>query len=561
MAKRDDIPTADTSEIERLIERVKQGKLEQQDADMLERLLRLLLRLVDLVEQKNASIKRLKRLIFGPKSDKRQATGEQPEGSSAGSGEEQTTQSEAEQKTTESAETERQSASTTECSSSDQAPRRRGHGRRAARSYSGAQRVLCQNPKFKVGAKCPDALCGGRLFNTNDPRIFIRFTGQPFVGATLYEREVLRCSACQERVAAPLPEGVGSERYDATADVAITLARYGAGMPFHRLARLQESCGVPLCESVQFERCETVADAALPVFLKMRELAANGDVIHTDDTRVKILDCIKQDQESPETENDGRRATQTSGIVVKTGEAVIALYQSGRQHAGENLDDLLAERWLDLAPPIQMADALAANFSGKRKTIEAKCLVHGRRKFTEIEESFPRECARVLDAIKEVYRIEAETEGMNAGARLLHHRTGSGPVMEELREWIEKQFRERQIEPNSVLGQALRYLLRHWEGLTRFLSVAGAPLDNNLAERVLKRFVLMRKNSLFYKTEHGAAIGDILLSLIETCRLNRSDAWQYLVWLVRHKSLARSSPEKCLPWNYAREELEEAVAA
>jgi len=193
-------------------------------------------------------------------------------------------------------------------------------------------------------------------------------------------------------------------------------------MPFHRLARLQDSCGVPLAESVQFERSETVADAALPVFLRMRELAADGDVIHTDDTRVRILDCFKQDREL---EDDERRATQTSGMVVKTGEAVIALYQ------------------------------------------------------------------------------------------IMHHQARSGPVMGELREWIEKQFADKHVEPNSSLGQALRYVLKHWDGLTKFLSVAGAPLDNNLAERVLKRFVLMRKNSLFYKTEHGAAIGDILLSLIE----------------------------------------------
>lgn len=318
---------------------------------------------------------------------------------------------------------------------------------------------------------------------------------------------------------------------------------------------------MPLAESVQFERCETVADAALPVFLRMRELAADGDVMHTDDTPVKILDCLKQDRELTETQDDQRRATQTSGIVVKTGEAVIGLYQSGRRHAGENLDDLLDQRQPDLGAPIQMADALAANFSGKHKTIKSKCLVHGRRKFIGIEENFPRECARVLEAIKEVYRIERETEGMNAQERLLHHQARSGPVMGELGEWIEEQFRVRQVEPNSSLGQALRYLLRHWEGLTKFLSVAGAPLDNNLAERVLKRFVLMRKNSLFYKTEHGAAIGDILLSLIETCRLNRVNAWEYLVWLVRHKSLARSDPDQCLPWSYAREEVEESVAA
>jgi hypothetical protein len=98
---------------------------------------------------------------------------------------------------------------------------------------------------------------------------------------------------------------------------------------------------------------------------------------------------------------------------------------------------------------------------------------------------------------------------MSDAERLAHHQTHSQPIMEGLREWIERQFRERRVEPNSTLGKSLQYWLNHWEGLTRFLSVAGAPLDNNLAEQALKRFVLFRKNSLFYKTQHGAGVGDI----------------------------------------------------
>jgi hypothetical protein len=199
-----------------------------------------------------------------------------------------------------------------------------------------------------------------------------------------------------------------------------------------------------------------------------------------------------------------------------------------------------------------MADALSANFSGGGETIAAKCLVHGRRKFVEIEENFPSECAQVLAAIREVYRIEDETKGMSDEERLRHHQAQSGPVMRQLREWIDEQFSERKVEPNSGLGQALRYLLKHWEGLTRFLTVAGAPIDNNEVERVLKQFVLFRKNSLFYKTEHGAAVGDILMSLIETCRLNGVNAWEYLLTLMGERAAARQNPAAYLPWNYVR---------
>ena len=122
---------------------------------------------------------------------------------------------------------------------------------------------------------------------------------------------------------------------------------------------------------------------------------------------------------------------------------------------------------------------------------------------------------------------------------------------------IDEEFAEHRTEPNSSLGQAFRYMLKHWEGLTRFLTVAGSPIDNNVAERALKRAVLLRKNALFYKNEHGASVGAILQSLIETCRLNGVSAWEYLLTLIRNQSEARANPAAYLPWSYAREEPEE----
>ena len=83
-----------------------------------------------------------------------------------------------------------------------------------------------------------------------------------------------------------------------------------------------------------------------------------------------------------------------------------------------------------------MSDGLAAKWNGEQETVEAKCLAHARRKFVEIEMMFPSECAVVLDAISKVYETEAEMKERNAGKRLKHHQTKSGPVMKELREWI-----------------------------------------------------------------------------------------------------------------------------
>jgi transposase len=348
-----------------------------------------------------------------------------------------------------------------------------------------------------------------------------------------------------------LPEGVKAEKYTPSADVAVALAKYSAGLPFYRLARVQAAFGVPLPESVQFERCQAVADCALPVYLHLRQMAAQGEVIFGDDTGVKILDCLKENKKLTGTE---RLGTQTTGLVIEVEGRRIALYASGRRHAGENIDELLRQRREGLPPPIQMGDALSRNWSRDFKTIVTKCLAHARRQFVEIEEVFPEECGRVLDDLAAVYGVEAETRGMTADERLAYHQRHSGPVLSALEEWIKQELAERRVEPNSNLGRALGYLQRHWDGLTQILRVAGAPIDNNVCERALKLAVLARKNSLFYKTEHGAAVGDLLQSLIGSCRLNDVSPWSYLLAVVSNAKAVRQNPAAWLPWNYAEGE-------
>ena len=95
------------------------------------------------------------------------------------------------------------------------------------------------------------------------------------------------------------------------------------------------------------------------------------------------------------------------------------------------------------------------------------------------------------------------------------------------------------------------YMQKHWETLTRFLSVPGAPLDNNLAERALKLFIRQRKNSLFYKNTHSAYIASVLTSLIATCVYAGGNAVEYLVALQEHRSEVFTDPAAWLPWVYA----------
>src|SRR5438876_12106029 len=123
--------------------------------------------------------------------------------------------------------------------------------------------------------------------------------------------------------------------------------------------------------------------------------------------------------------------------------------------------------------------------------------------------------------------------------------------MEGLKQWLAKQFDERLVEPNSSLGKAIAYLVGHWDTLTRFLSIPGAPLDNNLVERALKLFIRQRKNSLFYKSTHSAYIASVLTSLIATCVYAGVNAVEYLVALQEHRGDVWADPAAWLPWAYA----------
>jgi len=244
MPKFDPIPKTDPAEIERLIERLRQSNLEQRDLELVERLLQTVLSLVRLLQQKNASLKRLKRLIFGPGSDRRIGTGSD----SASSPEDKKRDSQ----TDSNPQPGPDASSQTLQLSSNQKSKRRGHGRMASSVYTGAKIVICPHPTLKASDSCPAPYCQGRLYDTKEPAIFIQLTGQALVGATKYEQEVLRCTSCQERFTASLPADVAREKYDATCDVSLAIAKYGAGLPWHRLEQMQETFGVPLPATVQF---------------------------------------------------------------------------------------------------------------------------------------------------------------------------------------------------------------------------------------------------------------------------------------------------------------------
>ena len=193
----------------------------------------------------------------------------------------------------------------------------------------------------------------------------------------------------------------------------------------------------------------------------------------------------------------------------------------------------MLQRQADRDKPLVMSDALSHNEADETTLIRCHCLAHGRRQFSDLEDVFPQECAVVIKALKQVFDHDdrARDERLSPEARLAYHQAYSRPIMDGLKRWLDQQLDDRLVEPNSALGKVLAYMQGHWETLTRFLSVVGAPLDNNLVERALKLFIRQRKNSLFYATEHSAYIASVLTSLIATCMQAGVNALDYLVAL------------------------------
>jgi len=472
------------------------------------------------IQAKNTTLGRLARMIFGAKTEKTAQLFPQPPPSDGLS-----------------------------AAAAAPPPKRKGHGRRAAADYPGAKRVSVPHPQLQPGDPCPDCQ-QGKLYRLKRPAQIVRITAQSFFAATRFELEKLRCKLCGKTFTAPAPPEAGLEKYDPNVGPMLGYLRFGGGLPHYRLDKMQSDLGVRLPASTQWELMAKAGPALEPVQEALITLAAQGHLIHNDDTTMRVQSLAKETNVA--VEGKERTGIFTTNLLCEVEGHRIALFITGHHHAGENLDQLLAQRAQEAAPPIQMCDALSRNASKEFKTILANCLSHGRRQFVDLVQDFPTECRHVLESLGEVYQYDAQAKeaDLPPEARLRFHQEHSQQVMDDLQQWMGQQLEEKRVEPNSGLGEAINYMLKRWPALTLFLRQAGAPLDNNICERALKMAILHRKNSLGYKTQNGARLGDLFMSLIHTCRLCAANPLDYLNALQRHAKEAREHPIRWFPWNY-----------
>ena len=426
------------------------GLLPAETYQLVETLLRTLQWVMGVLEAKNTTLGRLRRMIFGAQTEKSRNLLAQSDAAAA-------------------------SAKTP-----DPKPKAKGHGRKAAQDYSGAKRLPVPHPKLRLRDLCPKCL-KGKLYLLKTPARIVRIAAQPM----------------------------------------------------YRTDKWQNYLGVPLAASTQWELMAAASKTPAVVYEALIEVAAQDP--------------------------DPRTGIFTTSIIARVGPVPVALFFTGQKHAGENLDPLLQSREANRSQPLQMCDALSRNEPKEFHTLLCRCILHARRNFIDVGQSFPEECRQVIESLREIYRVDAlaKERKLSDLERLAFHQEHSQPVMDQLRQWMKEQLEQKKVEPNSGLGEAINYMLKRWETLTRFLSVPGAPLDNNITERALKTAILHRRNSLSYKTLNGARIGDIHMSLIHTCELNGVNPFDYFMALEQHAEAVAKAPSCWFPWNY-RQAIEAA---
>jgi len=214
----------------------------------------------------------------------------------------------------------------------------------------------------------------------------------------------------------------------------LAILRYGNGMPVTRIESLQRAFGVPLPAGTQWDLLWEAAQLLMPVFLCLKELAAQAWLFYHDDTHMKVLSLLQENATLTAEGSEERTGIFTTGILAEVDGHRIALFFTGRKHAGENLDAVLEQRQEGLPAPIQMSDGLSSNKLKTAQTREANCCTHSRRKYVEVMEAFPEECRFVLECLKKVYQNDAQAKELKLSPeeRLKYHQTHSQPPMDDL---------------------------------------------------------------------------------------------------------------------------------
>jgi hypothetical protein len=533
MSSNKDTDNIEESKILKTIEAIKASNLDSDTKSLVIKILMAFSDLLGIIQKKETTIGKLKRLIFGKTESAKNLLGNKKDKAENKSDKADSSDKPAETKGNEN-------------SKKDDKPKAPGHGRKSHAEFAVQNEIYCAHGELKSGDNCP--LCEeGKLYKY-DPSNFIQFIAQPLLNATKYILEKFRCNACLAIFEAKLPSDVLPHKYDVSVGVAFSIYRSGFALPSYRMEAILKCQGIPFSDSQMFVLQEEVAKGVNPIIEALITECSNSEHFNIDDTTGRIQKLTIANKTKTEKERKGVFTVAMNSFVESH---PVVLFFTGRKHAGEILEDVLKIR-TSILPFFVMGDGSSKNTTDNPLAQEVNCNAHNRRKFVDIQEAFPDSVEMVIECYKEIYKNEShckKTE-MSPPDRLKYHKEFSLPIMVSMQAELEAKIVNKVVEPNSSLGKAITYFTKRYEKLIGFCMYAGVPIDNNQCERAIKKFVLTRKNSMQYRTEHGAWVGERLMTLIHTAISNKVDPFKYLVVVMKNLKRVELDPRKWFPWNY-----------
>ncbi len=391
-----------------------------------------------------------------------------------------------------------------------QPPRPRGHGRTPLPALLPRRRVEHALPE----ERCTCLACGARLIKIGE-ETSEQLDYQP---ASLFVTEHVRftyaCQACEgtvvtaARPAAPIEKGRPGPGLLAQ----VVTAKYADHVPLNRQAEIFARHGVPLARQTLGDWVAAAADLLTPLYQDLKTSVLASKVIHTDDTGVPVLDRH-------------RTETREGRLWVYIGDGPLADivydYTTDRSRAGP-LAFLGAFCGYLQADAYAGYDALYAT----GRVVEVACWAHARRYFFDAKASDPARALPALGFIQQLYAVERESKGVDAQTRRAWRVADALPVLARFRPWLDAQADV--VLPKSPIGEAVGYARAQWTALTRYCEDGALAIDNNVAERALRKIVTGRANWTFCGSDAGGERAAILYSFVATCKAHGLEPWAYL---------------------------------
>lgn len=480
------------------------------------------------IEHLKLVIEKYRRMIFGRKSEKLSGELEQLEFRLE------------ELETAQAAEEARQAATeATQASSTRTDSKRRSRPARKPIPEDLPREVVTHLPAHNC---CPD--CGGALrqFGEDVSEQLERIPASFKV--IRHVRPKFACAACESVVEAPAPARPIDRGLPGPGLLAhVLVSKYADHLPLYRQSQIYAREGVDLDRSTLAGWVGAASELLTPLVDEIRKHVLAAAKIHADDTPVPVL--------AP---GNGKTKTGRLWTYVRddrpagysTAPAVWFTYSEDRkgEHPRRHLKDFKGAL---------QADAYAGfhHLYGDGAIYEVACWAHTRRKFHDIHVSHASPTTtEALARIGALYGIEEQIRGKPAEVRSSVRQTHARPLLDELRQWMDKTLRS--LSTKSATAEAIRYALSRWRALTRYVDDGLLEIDNNAAERALRAVAIGRKNYLFMGADSGGQRAASLYSLIGTAKFNGLDPAFYLrsvLTTITEHPINRIG--ELLPWNVA----------